>query len=159
MPADINVLLQLSEGLAHIHELNLIHRDIKPENVLIWVHPTTDEVLMKWADFGLTKAVDEYGCHSVSTDIATENWYAPEILKRMQEVEKSGENATNLQKGTNKSDIFTEGLVFGYYLLHGRHLFGTNSFVKKNIIDNKPVNLKSKISIYTLYIHQTVITF
>jgi serine/threonine protein kinase len=154
MPTDIDVLLQLSEGLAHIHELNRIHRDIKPENVLIWVNPETKEVLMKWADFGYSKAVDKNGWHSVSANRGTENWYAPETLKKIEELEISGKDGKNLQKGTTKSDIFTEGLVFGYYLLGGRHLFGTSSFVRNNIIDNDPVNLESKILIYTLYIRK-----
>ena len=58
MPSTIDVLVQLSMGLEYVHEQKLVHRDIKPENVLIWVNPEKEEVLMKWADFGLLMNVE-----------------------------------------------------------------------------------------------------
>ena len=59
-------MYQLAIGLEHIHEQGLVHRDLKPENVLIWVSPKNGEVLMKWADFGLSKSVNERGTFSMS---------------------------------------------------------------------------------------------
>ncbi|XP_046638692.1 tyrosine-protein kinase Yes-like [Daphnia pulicaria] len=66
MPPAIEVLQQLAGGLEYIHQMNFIHRDIKPGNVLIWVDPATQNVLMKWADFGFSKPVNERGSHSIS---------------------------------------------------------------------------------------------
>ena len=139
MPATKDVFLQLATGLAHIHEKGLIHRDLKPENVLISVDSTGENVSMKWADFGLSKQVNERGSHSISRIRGTENWYAPEIY-RMQIEEENMTMATR-RRGTVKSDVFTEGLVFGYHLLNGNHPYGSLYDVPINIINDRPVNL------------------
>jgi serine/threonine protein kinase len=83
MPPEEEVCLQLAKGLEHIHEKQFIHRDIKPHNVLIWVDSTGEKVLMKWADFGLSKKVNERGSHSISEVKGTNNWFSPEILTIM----------------------------------------------------------------------------
>ncbi len=144
MPSQKEVLLQLAEGLKYIHTNGLIHRDLKPENVLIWVDSTGERVLMKWADFGLSKPVNERGSHSISgVSRGTDNWYAPEILKIMAEQEEH-ENKSPRQRGTIKSDVFTEGLIFAYYLLGGVHPFGSRYERVPNIIADNPVNVSSK---------------
>ncbi|XP_046653942.1 serine/threonine-protein kinase/endoribonuclease ire-1-like [Daphnia pulicaria] len=63
MPSDAEVLLQLATGLEHIHSMNIIHRDIKPGNILI---SKTNPVVMKWADFGLSKPTNSRGSASLS---------------------------------------------------------------------------------------------
>jgi serine/threonine protein kinase len=142
MPPEEEVCLQLAKGLAHIHEKRLIHRDIKPHNVLIWVDSTGGKVVMKWADFGLSKKVNERGTCSNSGVKGTYNWYSPEILKMMPE--ESDGKTTSRPRGTVKSDVFSAGLVFGYYLLGGDHPFGSEKNIEENIVNNKPVNMTSK---------------
>lgn len=144
MPLPIEVLHQLAGGLKYIHDMRLIHRDIKPQNVLIWQNTQTKEVLMKWADFGFSKPVTKSGSHSISGPFrGTNNWYAPEILEiNMQE--ENGNDETAYKRGTVKSDVFAEGLVFGYYFLKGLHLFGSLVLASANILNNHPVNLESK---------------
>ncbi len=141
MPSEKEVFHQLAKGLAYIHKNRLIHRDLKPENVLIWVDSTGEKVVMKWADFGLSKQVNERGSHSISGSRGSDNWYAPEILIKIQE--ENGKDDTAHQRGTVKSDVFSGGLVFGYYLLDGDHPFGSAVNVLPNIIKNEPVNLPS----------------
>ena len=103
---------------------------------------------MKWADFGLSKPVNERGSHSISgVSKGTDNWYAPEILKIMAEQEKN-ENMSPLLRGTIKSDVFTEGLIFGYYLLGGIHPFGPRYEIVLNVIADNPVNVSSKSFFY-----------
>ncbi|XP_046457050.1 death-associated protein kinase 1-like [Daphnia pulex] len=135
LPHHFTVLLQLASGLEHIHSKNLIHRDIKPENVLI--HIGSDEtVTMKWADFGLSKPVNERGTFTLSGLRGTANWMAPELLNSF------GDNEGPI-RGTIRSDIFAEGLVLGYFLANGLHPFGSDDFkVASNIKKNKPVHLK-----------------
>jgi serine/threonine protein kinase len=147
MPPKIEVIQQLAEGLEYIHQKKLIHRDIKPQNVLIWVNPITDQVLMKWSGFGLSKEVNERGTYSMSGIRGTYNWLAPETIKLLEEDEANETEAQ--QKGTIKSDVFAEGLVFGYFLLKGLHLFGSRMQIPINIIENNPVNLLSKSSSLT----------
>ena len=154
MPPREDVLYQLATGLEYIHKKRMIHRDIKPQNVLIWVNSNNNEVLMKWADFGLSKRINERGTFSMSGEIGvkgTENWLAPELLKiLMQEIEESmegSEKATpSLRRGSVKSDVFAEGLVFGYFYLDGEHIFGPIQNIRNNIIRNNPVNISSKLT-------------
>ena len=147
IPPPLTVLYQLALGLEYIHKKELIHRDLKPENVLIWVDPKDGQVLMKWADFGLSKPVNERGSFSISGIRGTLNWLAPELLKLYYDEETipSGSGTTSTKKrGTIQSDVYTEGLVFGYFLLGGVHLFGYGPKIQTNVLKNKPVNLDSK---------------
>ena len=148
MPQKMDVLYQLAVGLEYIHEMKLIHRDIKPANVLIWVNPANEQVLMKWADFGLSKSVNERGTCSMSGVQGTFNWLAPELLKFQNDGESTSQQE---QRGTIKTDVFAEGLVFGFFLLDGLHPFKSDDGISLNILTNKPVNLPSK-SIYKNFI-------
>ncbi|XP_046439835.1 uncharacterized protein LOC124190980 [Daphnia pulex] len=149
MPPREKVLCQLATGLEYIHEMKMVHRDIKPQNILIWVNPQKEEeVLMKWADFGLSKRVNERGSFSISGVQGTNNWLAPELLKiLMQEDELTdgSEGSSSRQRGTVKSDVYAEGLVFGYFYLDGEHIFGNSQTdIANNILKNNTVNI-SKI--------------
>ncbi|XP_057373295.2 uncharacterized protein LOC130694180 [Daphnia carinata] len=142
MPPPIEIFRQLATGLAYIHSMNLIHRDIKPENILILRKSgKIEEIIIKWSDFGLAKSVNEKGYHSWSGVKGTRTWYAPEVLKKLINDEKS-ENEEFW--GTVKSDVFVLGLVFGCLFLEGEHLFGTNEKkIHQNIIRNDPVKMKN----------------
>ncbi|XP_045025235.1 uncharacterized protein LOC116933411 [Daphnia magna] len=154
MPRYIHVFLQLASGLKHIHSKQIIHRDIKPQNVLISKAPTSrsNEVIIKWADFGLSKFVDEEGNHSWSGVRGTINWYAPEVLKISNNT-KEAEEAKKL-RGTVKSDVFALGLVFGFLFLKGEHVYGSSEReIYDNVIAKQPINLK-KIDGELLEIYQ-----
>jgi serine/threonine-protein kinase/endoribonuclease IRE1 len=144
MPLQIDVLLQLATGLEYIHKEKIIHRDIKPENILIWVNPEDEEVLLKWADFGLSKQLKETESYSLSNIRGTVRWFAPEILKILEDEEDNLTECQAKQRGTVKSDVFSEGLVFGYCLLNGQHLFDLKFRAPANILSNNPVHLDSK---------------
>jgi serine/threonine-protein kinase/endoribonuclease IRE1 len=140
MPTETEVLLQLAKGLEYIHQMGLVHRDIKPQNVLISLDSATQEVVMKWADFGYSKQVNERGTFSMSGVTGTYDYFAPEILKLLDE-DSSNENEAQ-RRGTVQSDVFAEGLVFGYFLLGGVHPFGTTSHqIQTNLRTNEPANL------------------
>ena len=144
LPHHFTVFLQLAEGLEYIHSKNLIHRDIKPGNVLIYVDPNTRQITMKWADFGLSRIVNQRGTFTMSSGfIGTRNWYAPELLKLITEFQQSIE-----RRGTVKSDVYALGLVFAYLLLNGQHLYGSNEIeIMANIVANKQVNINGKFRI------------
>ncbi len=133
MPPAEEVLYQMAIGLYYIHETGLIHRNIKPQNVLIWMNPTTNEVLMKWGGLRLCK-----GDNEITNMNSTLGWLAPELLKLLD----NGEIDT---LPTVKSNVFAQGLVFGYYLLGGQHLFGSPTQIVYNITENKPVNLPGNL--------------
>jgi serine/threonine protein kinase len=141
MPSRKDVLLQLATGLEYIHKEKVIHLDITPKNIVIWVNPEHENVLLKWTDFGLSKQLKETGSYTLTKIRGTEGWLSPEILKILDNQQQTSRTEAK-QRGTVKSDVFNEGLVFGYYLLNGRHLFG--ALAEPNIYYNKPVNLDSK---------------
>ena len=143
MPSEKQVFLQLAKGLEYIHLMDLIHRYIKPQNVLISVQSDSKKVTIKWADFGLSKPVNERGTFTMSGVRGTYDWFAPEILDIYIRNEDIG-NSTPPHRGTIKSDVFAEGLVFGYYLLGGVHPYGPKHQILRNIQRNNPVNLNGK---------------
>lgn len=144
-----DVLCQLADGLKYIHANQLIHRDIKPANVLIWVdydETACETVLVKWADFGLSKPVNERDtCSWTGPNLGTRYWKAPEILALD---EDENVNWTK-QRGDKKGDVFAEGLVFAYYLLNGQHPHkSTNDLeIPMNIINGNIVKIEGKVYI------------
>lgn len=143
LPSPFTMMFQLAMGLAYIHSKSLIHRDIKPENILLFVHKPSNgnpRVIMKWADFGLTRVVNERGTYSMNSNVrGTKNWMAPELLKELNRGNQQTNNGRS--RGTVKSDVFAEGLVFGYIFLGGVHSFGFSYEIPPNILQNNPVNL------------------
>nr|CAG4647940.1 EOG090X076T [Moina brachiata] len=63
VPTDLNILLQFSRGLEHVHKY-LIHRDIKPEN--IFIANEAGCVRIKVGDFGFSKPVSMNGSFQLS---------------------------------------------------------------------------------------------
>ncbi|XP_045023473.1 serine/threonine-protein kinase/endoribonuclease IRE1-like [Daphnia magna] len=96
-----------------------------------------EEITIKWADFGLSRAVNERGTFTMSGVRGTLRWFAPEVLKIHGENLRIEETRGNIQ-----SDVFAEGLVFGYILLKGSHIYGQKEEeIVKNIRENRPINM------------------
>ncbi len=133
----MTVFFHLALGLEYIHSNGLFHRDIKPSNVLIFIDSKRDKVTIKWADFGLSKFVNDTGTCTLSEIRGTTNYFAPELLNK----KYSGED---LGRGTIKSDVFSFALVIGYLVLDGQHLYGSNYNIPANISNKNQVNLESK---------------
>ena len=57
VPFAREVLRQIADGLAALHEAGIVHRDLKPENVLIG-KPPHGELVVKLLDFGISRDVD-----------------------------------------------------------------------------------------------------
>jgi serine/threonine-protein kinase/endoribonuclease IRE1 len=144
MPPKQEVFLQLAKGLKYIHEMKLVHRDIKPGNVLICIDPGNQQVVMKWGDFGLSKQVNENGTFTMSEVKGTYNYFAPEILKLFDD--GSFDDNDEKKRGTVKSDVFAEGLVFSYFVNDGVHPFGASDHeIAVNLRTKRPINLPSKL--------------
>ncbi len=111
---------------------NITPRYISPANILI---SKSKPVEMKWSGFGSSKPVNERGTCSLSGLRGTYNWMSPEEMRMLQ----SGENADHM-RGSVKSDIFSAGCVFIFFLLRGLHPFGELYGIPIHILEGRPVN-------------------
>lgn len=73
----------------------------------------------------------------------TMNYLAPELLKQIDDDEKHRANPQeSSRRGTVKSDVFAEGLVFGYYLGNGVHPYGCLGIdIQANLRKEEPADL------------------
>jgi serine/threonine protein kinase len=131
-------LLDMAEGLEHIHSNQLVHRDIKPQNILIAIK---SRPLLKISDFGLCKETSQNGTFSMSGVKGTTFYLAPEILK----IDESAAR-THHSRGT---DVFAMGCTFFRYLTRGIHPFGLPYKITYNIVDgNSDLSSKFYCSYY-----------
>jgi eukaryotic-like serine/threonine-protein kinase len=91
------VMLQLTSGIAYVHEHGIIHRDIKPDNLFYM-----NDGSIKIADFGISSAVGEK--ENGDAVSGTVYYTAPEILMGAE--------------SSIASDIYSMGVVF-YEILTG----------------------------------------
>lgn len=98
------IILDVLEGLSHIHEKGYVHRDISPSNMLISVGG-----VVKLSDMGLSKSYELAGQSGITTTGET----AGKILYM------APEQITNYRYVKPLADIYSTGIVL-YYLLTGK---------------------------------------
>jgi len=105
----VHIAIVCAEALKHAHAENMVHRDIKPDNILI-----TKKGIVKVADFGLAKAMDEDVSMTQSgTGLGTPLYMAPEQARNAKHVDQ-------------RTDIYALGATF-YHLLTGKLPFTGNT--------------------------------
>lgn len=72
----LDILLQITRGLAQAHEQNIIHRDLKPANIFI-----TKEGVVKILDFGLAKLAGTQKLTRSGVALGTTPYMAPEQIQ------------------------------------------------------------------------------
>ncbi|KAJ7367285.1 kinase-like domain-containing protein [Mycena albidolilacea] len=76
-----NMLLQIAEGLAYLHSMDIVHGDLRGTNILV-----ADDWSIRLADFGLASAVGDdagttFTAHASSASHAGSlRWFAPELI-------------------------------------------------------------------------------
>lgn len=95
----IDIMAQLTDGLAHAHEAYIIHRDIKPQNIMI-----EDNGLVKITDFGIAMALNSTQLTQTNSVMGSVHYLPPE--------------QANGKGSTVKSDIYSLGILM-YELLTG----------------------------------------
>jgi serine/threonine protein kinase len=95
-----SVIIQLTDVVAHAHELGVVHRDIKPENVMVRSNGT-----IKLLDFGAAKELKEKEVSATVT--GSRPYMAPEQI---------------MGKSQRRSDVWAIGVVM-YVLYTGMFPF------------------------------------
>ncbi len=88
----IDIMLQLTSGIACAHESYIIHRDIKPQNILM-----LDNGLVKITDFGIAMALNNSELTQTNSVMGSVHYLPPE--------QANGSGATV------KSDIYSLGIL------------------------------------------------
>ena len=72
----IDVAAAVCEGLAAAHAAGVVHRDLKPDNVLV-----AKDGRVVLTDFGIARALEQVGIHTMGSPIGTPAYMAPEQLE------------------------------------------------------------------------------
>lgn len=110
IPEVIDIMKQLTDGLAHAHDAYIIHRDIKPQNILI-----LDNGLLKITDFGIAVAMNATSLTQTNSVMGSVHYLPPELA--------------NGKGPTIKSDIYSVGILM-YELLTGEVPFKGDNAVE-----------------------------
>ena len=95
----IDIMSQLTDGMAHAHDSYIIHRDLKPQNIMI-----KDDGQIKITDFGIAMALNSTQLTQTNSVMGSVHYLPPE--------QASGKGSTL------KSDIYSMGILM-YELLTG----------------------------------------
>ncbi len=117
----IDIMCQLTDGLAHAHDSYIIHRDIKPQNIMI-----LEDGLVKITDFGVAMAINASDLTQTNSVMGSVHYLPPE--------QAAGKGSTI------KSDIYSLGIVL-YEMLAGTMPFRGETAVEialKHIKDPMP---------------------
>lgn len=95
----VDIMLQVTDGMACAHDSYIIHRDIKPQNIMI-----EDNGLVKITDFGIAMALNSTQLTQTNSVMGSVHYLPPE--------------QANGKGSTVKSDIYSLGILM-YELLTG----------------------------------------
>lgn len=162
VPSSENALMQMTKGLAHIHENQFVHRDLSSRNVLI-AKDVNNTYILKISDFGFCKPSTENGSHSMNSKVkGTLNYISPECFKWVNNHENADPAFWAKIRGTYKSDIFALGCIFYQYVTKGLHPFfdglaaptiiSFNIMCGKHDLDKRPGNLKTRTNYHKLFL-------
>jgi eukaryotic-like serine/threonine-protein kinase len=96
----LNIVSQACRGLDYAHRNGVVHRDVKPGNLLV-----SDSEVVKLADFGIARAVDQSSITQVGSVLGTAAYLSPEQAR--------GDEAGP------RADLYSLGVVT-YQLMSGR---------------------------------------
>ena len=95
----VDIMLQLTDGIAHAHDSYIIHRDLKPQNIMI-----QEDGQIKITDFGIAMALNSTQLTQTNSVMGSVHYLPPE--------QAAGKGSTI------KCDIYSMGILF-YELLTG----------------------------------------
>ncbi len=109
-PEVVDIMLQLTDGIAHAHDMYIIHRDLKPQNIMI-----SDDGKIKITDFGIAMALNSTQLTQTNSVMGSVHYLPPE--------QASGKGSTT------KSDIYSMGIML-FELVTGKLPFKGDNAVE-----------------------------
>jgi serine/threonine protein kinase len=126
IPDAVHIAVVCAEALRHAHSKNMVHRDIKPDNILL-----TSKGIIKVADFGLAKVMDEDVSMTQSGQgLGTPLYMAPEQARSAKHVD-------------HRCDIYALGATL-YHLLTGQLPYNGGSTLELIIAKEKGIYTSAK---------------
>ena len=110
IPEVIDIMTQLTDGIAHAHDSYIIHRDLKPQNIMI-----SDDGAIKITDFGIAMALNSTQLTQTNSVMGSVHYLPPE--------QASGKGSST------KSDIYSMGILM-FELLTGKLPFKGDNAVE-----------------------------
>ena len=96
----VKIMWQIAAGVKYLHQNDVVHRDIKPENILF---SNNLPIQVKLTDFDVSKFFEEFETSTMSTNVGTLAFKAPEFFQRTPE----GKLVYH-----RNVDVYTMGLTF-----------------------------------------------
>ncbi len=130
------ILKTVTHSLKILHDLNIVHGDLKPDNILIKKTETGSYTtkLIDFDDSYFSKNPPDY-----TEIVGTPDYYSPELLEYVKDSGKCGKGEL-----TNKSDIFTLGLIFSEYLCGNKPKFSEKyKSVAESVAANNEIVINS----------------
>lgn len=111
----VELLIQILQALAYLHQRGIVHRDLKPGNVLV-----DRDNQVKVLDFGLAISRGQ-----AAETVGSLAYMAPEVLQE--------------KETTSRSDLYAVGII-AYEMFVGQHPFETENLNQMvlNILQQKP---------------------
>jgi len=121
----IDIMLQLTDGIAHAHDSYIIHRDIKPQNIMIM-----ENGLVKITDFGIAMALNSTQLTQTNSVMGSVHYLPPE--------QANGKGASV------KCDIYSLGILMFELLT------GTIPFKGENAVEIALKQMKEPLPAVTM---------
>ncbi len=121
----LELVRQITFGLAAAHEAGIVHRDVKPSNIL--VDRTADGIVAKLTDFGIAKGENQTSLTATGQIVGTMKYLSPEHIEG--------------QLLDGRADIFSLGIL-SHELFTGREPWDVDSklgYLFTNIKDAAPL--------------------
>jgi len=90
LPKRIDMAIDIATGVQFLHSRNIIHRDLKSSNLLV-----DADFHVVLSDFGVSRVVSRE--KTMTTDIGTPEWMAPEVLDG--------------RRYSEKADVYSFGII------------------------------------------------
>ncbi|CAG8720431.1 34384_t:CDS:2 [Gigaspora margarita] len=78
----VNIVRNITEAIAYLHDNGVIHKDLKPESILFKMNNKNSDLVI--TSFGLSKIINSKNFDVLTTICLNSAYVAPEVLKELE---------------------------------------------------------------------------